>query len=335
MPYNYYLKQCGHQELGSVGADGHSHRGRYLLISKPPCVLSFFPLLSPTQRNDFAPVACIPLYLPEKPKVYCNFVYHNDMYHGSTAAHPRNEYRLYLSRDLEGNQCHIEEGDIVIFRKKAEEDINSPLFLTLVKPSDTANYSRCSSIITQSPLRGKNAVFSGELDFFEALVPAEEVSRVVVDSMVMETLRNVGNVVPPQLESLFNQTMFRDFLLVGYQGLCAVTRQVIRHGEMMNIEAAHIRPRAHHGSFLPSNGLMLSRDLHWAFDKGFFTLNDRYEVLVHPEANSTFLDQFNGRPIFIPNDSFFRPSRYSIIWHRQHLYGQFRGITGVVRDERH
>ena len=303
MPYNYYLKQCGHQELGSVGADGRSHRGRYLLISRQPSVLSFFPPLSLTQRNDFTLVTCIPLYLPDMPRVYCTFVYHNDRYHGSTATYPRNEYRLYLSRELESGEHHIEESDIIIFRKRFEEDINSPLFVALVKTSDTTNYRRCNAIISQSPLRGNHAVFSGELDFFEAMIPAEEGSRGVVDCRVMESLRNVGTIVPPQIESLFNQTMFRDFLLVGYQGLCAITRQVIRHGEIMNIEAAHIRPRAHQGSSLPNNGLMLSRDLHWAFDKGFFTLNDQYEVQVHPEANSSFLDQYAGRQIFIPEES--------------------------------
>ena len=70
----YYLKKCGHQELGSVGANGKTHRGRYLLTSMNESVLSFFPALSKTQLNDSALLPIIPLYSGEK--VYCNYVYH-------------------------------------------------------------------------------------------------------------------------------------------------------------------------------------------------------------------------------------------------------------------
>ena len=97
----YYLKKCGHQELGSVGANGRANRGRYLLTSMDQNVLSFFPPLSVAQLNDCALLPIVPLFSGEK--VYCNFVYHNDKFHGSTAAHPRNEYRIYLNRSLEGD----------------------------------------------------------------------------------------------------------------------------------------------------------------------------------------------------------------------------------------
>ena len=69
----YYLKKCGHQELGSVGADGKAQRGRYLLTSMDENVLSIFPSLTTAQLNDSALLPIIPLY--SKKKVYCNFVY--------------------------------------------------------------------------------------------------------------------------------------------------------------------------------------------------------------------------------------------------------------------
>ena len=98
----YYLKRCGFQELGSVGADGVVHRGRYLLTSMSEDVLSLFPPLSVAQLNDSALLPIIPLYSGEK--VYCNYVYHNDKFHGSRATHPRNEYRIYLNKALEQNR---------------------------------------------------------------------------------------------------------------------------------------------------------------------------------------------------------------------------------------
>ena len=328
MPFHYYLKRCGHQELGSVGRDGKPQRGRYLLTCMRPEVLSFFPPLSQSQLNDFAPVACIPLFLPEKTKVYCKFVYHNDRFHGSTAAHPRNEYRLYLSMELEGNQYRLKAGDIVIFRKEIQDDINSPLFMDHVPPADAEHYNYCNQLIDNSPLNGGYALFDGDLDFFESKVSPTESANVKIDPKVISQIETFDPENNPKIDSLFNQVMFRDFLLVGYQGLCAITRQVIRHDALMNIEAAHIRPRAHEGNSLPSNGLMLSRDLHWAFDKGFFSLTDECNILVHPDANSPFLEQFSGKQIFIPTEPFFRPNVENIRWHRQYLYGQFKNITG-------
>ena len=75
----YYLKKCGFQELGSV-KKGKAQRGRYLLTSMNKEVLEMFPPLSETQLNDSAIIPIIPLYSGKK--VYCNYVYHNDKFHG-------------------------------------------------------------------------------------------------------------------------------------------------------------------------------------------------------------------------------------------------------------
>lgn len=48
----------------------------------------------------------------------------------------------------------------------------------------------------------------------------------------------------------------------------------------MNLEAAHIWPRSHKGLYLPSNGIALCRDMHWAFDKGMFTVDDNLTVNI-------------------------------------------------------
>ena len=329
MSFHYYLKKCGRQELGSIGTDGKPQRGRYLMTSMNPDILNFFPPLSQTQLNDFVPVACVPLYLPEKPKVYCNFVYHNDKFHNSTAANPRNEHRLYLSMDLEGGFYRIKKDDYVVFRKKDAEDVNSELFLDLVTPVQLKYYKLCEKIMSQSKYSGGYAIYDGILPDFETKIPIQESSEIKVDKKIIDSIeKNEKNQLKKNVASLFNQVMFRDFLLVGYEGLCAITRVVIRHESLMNIEAAHIRPQAHKGNFLPNNGLMLSRDLHWAFDKGFFTLSDELEIIVHPDSHSTYLDQFAGKKIFIPSDPFFRPCIDNIRWHRLNLYGQFKNIRG-------
>ena len=319
----YLIKKCGSQELGSVDASGRTQRGRYLLISMNPDVLSFFPPLSTTQLNDFIPVACKPLFGKER-KVYCNFVYHNDRFHGSQALHPRNEYRLYLNKDLEGGSNLFKKDDIIVFRKEDADEINSCLYLEYI-PHGSELYDVLNHEIETSAFRGGYAVVEGEIPEMEAgisrAVPNKEV--ITIDNKIIKSFEDA---LPPNAADLFNQVMFRDFLLVGYEGLCAVTRTVIRHGDLMNLEAAHIRPQAHHGNCLPSNGLMLSRDLHWAFDKGFFTIADDCTVLIHAESRSDFLTPLNGRKLFIPRNPFFQPHLENIRWHRNNIFGTFRNI---------
>lgn len=321
----YYLKKCGFQELGSVGADGVVHRGRYLLTSMNEEVLAMFPPLSVAQLNDSALLPIMPLYSGEK--VYCNFVYHNDKYHGSTAAHPRNEYRIYLNKALEQNRNLFCADDIMVIRPEeiTDEDnqVQTIYLMDLVKDKASAEYAQLNTAIDNYPIRGGYGIFDGILPFFEKKVESLKLSQdstVVIDNSVTQRIISAQ---PESLASLFNAATFRDFVMVGYDNLCAITGTVIRYESYMNLEAAHIRPKSHGGTFLPNNGIALCRDLHWAFDKGFFTLNDNYEVQVHPKVTSEYLRSFDGRKIRIPSNPFFVPDIESIRYHRNSVYGLF------------
>jgi predicted restriction endonuclease len=125
------------------------------------------------------------------------------------------------------------------------------------------------------------------------------------------------------IEDLFNAISFRDFVMKGYGSLCAVTKTVIRYGSYMNLEAAHIKPKSHGGFFLPNNGVAMCRDMHWAFDKGFFTLTDKYKIEVHQETSSEWLRSYDGAEILMPSDPFFRPKASNIQYHRENVFGLF------------
>ncbi len=337
--FRYYLKKCGHQELGSVGEDGRPHRGRYLLTSMDPRVQSFFPHLSQTQRNDFVPLPCIPL--SQGKQVYCNYVYHNDRFHGSEAAHPRNEFRLYLCKELEGNGIRFKTGDIIIFRKEDEQNNESPLLMEHV-PTSAPQYQELDKIIQTSDIRGNYAIYTGTIAWFEDKVSQLHRKHLSteIDSALLAKLKETSS-APLQatdgaqktIEDLFtSQTMFRDFLSVGYNYKCAVTRTAINYNGLHNLEAAHIRPRAHGGSWVPNNGILLSRDWHWAFDRGFFTISDDYKIIIHEDAPNDFFEQYNGKELFLPTNSFFRPAPENLKWHRDKLFGLFlkRGVLESI-----
>lgn len=69
--------------------------------------------------------------------------------------------------------------------------------------------------------------------------------------------------------------------------------------------------------------IALCRDIHWAFDKGFITLDNELKVNVHPDVTSYWLNSFNDKSIFIPEDPFFRPAIENIEYHRNNIYGLF------------
>lgn len=318
----YYLKKCGFQELGSV-KNGKPQRGRYLLTSMSKEVLGMFPPLSEAQLNDSALLPVIPLYSGKK--VYCNYVYHNDKFHGSTAAHPRNEYRIYLNKELEEQQLLFSENDIIIMRAQEiteEDETQTVYYLDYLRNNGTALYDKLDKVIESYPINGGYGIFEGIIPEFE-----EKVSKLAkpddCEVAIDNTVTNKIATSVDNMASLFNAVSFRDFIMVGYDNLCAITGTVIRYESYMNLEAAHIKPKSHGGLFLPNNGMALCRDLHWAFDKGFFTLDDDLKVVVHPKIESEYLNSFNGKQIRIPSNQFFVPDLDNVRYHRENVYGLF------------
>jgi len=321
----YFLKKCGFQELGSV-SDGKASRGRYLLISKDNRVLPMFPPLSGTQLNDSAVIPIIPLY--SNKKVYCKFVYHNSKYAAPHMKKKHDEYRLYLNKDLEDNHLLFSEGDIIIMRPFQitgdDNDVQTIYFLDLVKKSADTIYKELAYVIEISDIRGGYGLYDHDIPEFEKraairMRPAQDELAVIDADVTQQIIHTESSFI----STLFNSFSFRDFVLAGYEYKCAVTEKVIRYDNFMNLEAAHIKPKSHGGSHMPNNGLALTRDMHWAFDKGFFTLSDQYKVCVHEKVESDLLHSYNGKQIFMPNEQFFCPLQNNMQYHRENVYGLF------------
>lgn len=83
--------------------------------------------------------------------------------------------------------------------------------------------------------------------------------------------------------------------------------------------------------YLPSNGIALCRDMHWAFDKGMFTIGDDFKVIVHPDVESDYLQQYNNKSLYIPENAFFRPDINNLHYHQTHIYGLFKTSGSLVK----
>jgi putative restriction endonuclease len=72
------------------------------------------------------------------------------------------------------------------------------------------------------------------------------------------------------------------------------------------------------------NGLALCKNHHWAFDHGWFGIDDDYRILIPwnryveevVTASRSMMD-FRGEKINLPSESKFIPSKEAFKWHRE------------------
>ena len=306
----FYLKKLGHQELGSVTEDRGPQRGRYILISKKVIRESFFPQLSTVQTNDNAILPIISMELNRK--VYCNFVYHNDKI-TKGLSNGRDEYRLYLNNDIENNQCLFKENDIIVVAKRENTTENefSSIYFTLRFDELSPEYTTLLNILTENNVGGGHAIYNGEiLDFNERIVSYDinEANTQISDQVIEQITKSEKNI-----EDLFSTSTFRDFVMTGYKRKCAITGISISYEDLINLEAAHIKPRAHGEINLPSNGI-----------------NEDFTVKVHEDVDSEYLSSYNGKKIYVPDNNFFAPDKDFLEHHRSFIFGMFK-FTGSIR----
>lgn len=335
----YFIKKLRKQEMGSptVNPDGtyKFHRGRYLLVTKEG--LDFFPHLSSVVLNDSTAIPIKPQFTDNL--VYAQYVYHNSLLipnEQKIGISDRNEHRLYLNNDLDDNKKYFHPNDILVFEKMHDGDMVY-FNMNIFSPNSSEHYDTLDKI-----LKGKTTIiYVGELDFLQhSTFNSENIvvkDKNVIDAIghqqeqIIQSSKSENN--NPSTEelmgaSLFNSRSFRDFVMLAYDYKCAITRQVISCNGFINLEAAHIKPQAHNGVFLPCNGIAMSRDLHFAFDKGFFTLTPDLRVQIHGEVLRTdsYINQFNNAQIYVPQVDYFRPREEFLIHHREHVFGSFRQI---------
>lgn len=122
---------------------------------------------------------------------------------------------------------------------------------------------------------------------------------------------------------------FRIQVVSSYLFTCALTGYSLTTISNTSIvDAAHIHERRDSQNDDPRNGLALSKNAHWMFDEGLWSLTDDLEVIVGEKAFTDWspdgfsLRNFHGRPLFFQRDCILRPDRKYTTWHREH---RFRG----------
>jgi putative restriction endonuclease len=117
------------------------------------------------------------------------------------------------------------------------------------------------------------------------------------------------------------QGSFRVLVTDVYERRCAVTNEKT----LPALDAAHIKPYAESGEHVVSNGILLRRDLHALFDKGYVTITPsmKFEVsrkIKEEYENGRDYYRLQGSPLWLPSNPLNRPSQEYVKWHNKNKY---------------
>jgi len=128
---------------------------------------------------------------------------------------------------------------------------------------------------------------------------------------------------------------FRQAIIEAYDFKCAVCGMKIYSPNTLQweVEAAHIVPHNSNGKDDIFNGLALCHLHHWAFDVGWFSLEDNFKLLASRKiqdfsadfgkmGNYYFLRQLSKENliIFLPKKQEIHPHPNAIKWHRENIF---------------
>ncbi len=117
------------------------------------------------------------------------------------------------------------------------------------------------------------------------------------------------------------QGSFRVMVTDAYERKCAITNE----RTLPALDAAHIKPYSESGQHVVSNGVLLRRDLHSLFDKGYITISPSNQVEVSRRIKEEFENgrdyyRLHGSIIRLPNNPLDHPSRDFLEWHNSNIF---------------
>ena len=127
------------------------------------------------------------------------------------------------------------------------------------------------------------------------------------------------------LERKVRDTAFARKIVTNYDGKCAICGSRWLVDSSFEVEAAHIIPVENGGPDDIRNGFALCRFHHWAFDKGVFSVDDDYRIVVSSrvkEFSESYetLERLEGNIINLPKNEILLPNKDALKYHRENIF---------------
>ncbi|WP_218079350.1 HNH endonuclease [Anthocerotibacter panamensis] len=127
--------------------------------------------------------------------------------------------------------------------------------------------------------------------------------------------------------SIVRDAGFRRTVISLYDYRCVFCKLRVINLSQNIVDGAHIKPFSRFFDNRFSNGISLCKNHHWAFDQGWFAIEDNYTIKVsaniwEDSPNSRLMCDFEGELIFLPQNSQFLPDIDALSWHRENIFNQ-------------
>ena len=131
----------------------------------------------------------------------------------------------------------------------------------------------------------------------------------------------------PEAAERGREGRFRIGVVTAYDYTCALTGyRLVTCTSGTIVDACHIHQFARSRNNALNNGIALSKNAHWLFDNGLWSIRDDFTVLVaerhFAEAgdDALLLARMRDRKITLPANPAHRPSPQHLAWHRNHRF---------------
>lgn len=139
-----------------------------------------------------------------------------------------------------------------------------------------------------------------------------------------DEIRRDRNYRPPkEAKEIGRDARFRYSIVAAYNYSCALTGYrltTVTAGSI--VDAAHIHQFSSSRNNDLSNGLALSKNAHWQFDQGLWTISDNFRVIIavghfsEDSPNAKALSEYHGCKLRLPKDRELWPDLKHVAWHR-------------------
>ena len=316
-----FAKKLKNQESGYT-RDIPNQRGKYVLVTQSN--LEFFPFLSTTTLNDSRVINII---MENGKNIGVNIVYNNAKFFPETHDRAHNEVRIYRNSALDA-ELQLDRNVIIVMIKTDRDGFYKAFSVDqtddLYKEWDhVASEIQRSGPKTPDNINFKDARLSNtNFSADEKLNNQEEIVEEAVKKVSEQRRQQPGIDGDPGqiLEFVINsQQSYAEWVRQIYGAKCAVRGVPLIDTETVGLDACHIMGHAEGGPLLPTNGILMSKDIHACFDQGFISLDENNRIITSPSISATSsIHQFNGIEIKpIPQYTIFAPFSKYVEHHRK------------------
>ncbi|BBD60337.1 hypothetical protein NIES2109_31340 [Nostoc sp. HK-01] len=127
-------------------------------------------------------------------------------------------------------------------------------------------------------------------------------------------------------KAFIRNAFFRKTIVHIYDSKCAFCGLRVTKAANQNIvDGAHIKPFAQFYDSRIHNGIALCKNHHWAFDRGWFTADEQYKIIVSRGLEEISphikpMKYFHGERLLLPNKEQYFPELEALQWHRQNIF---------------